>query len=136
MRTGFYISCFMILCLICMNSHQISPEAKGSEPVIILSLDQEEIFVDVNSLGICRCNFTGTIYCNMTKMGQDVQSVTVELDANARWPSVITPCEYTFESGGPDTADFTALVGVPSHTEAYIADTITIGCHANLQPLL
>ena len=134
MRTGFYISYFMILCLICMNSPQISPEAKGSEPAITLSLDQEEIFVDVNSLGICRGNFTGTISCNMSKMGGDVQSVNVDLGTNAAWPSAVTPSEFTFESGDPDTINFTVVVGVPSYMEASRVDTIIIECYANLQP--
>jgi len=134
MRTGFYISCFMILCLIFMNSPQISPEAKGSEPAITLSLDKEEIYVDVCSLGLCRGNFTGTISCNMSKMGQDVQSVKVELRADGSWPTAITPSEYIFEFGGPDTVDFTAVVGIPAHMEASRVGIMIIECDANLQP--
>ena len=106
----------------------------GAKPDVTLHIDEDEAEVDVSANSDGMGEFNGTVVCNMKGVGQNVQSVKVELHTDCEWPSGISPYEFTFEPGGESTREFTATVRVPNYNPASQGGTMEIWGLATPQP--
>ena len=132
MRSLRTLVCHITLACIIIASFPLT--AQAGQPEVTIRLDDAAVEVDVGPGANGEAVFTGTVTCDMTGLGQNVQSVEVTLEADCRWPSTVSPSKMIFEPWGEDTADFEVTVRVAQFTSASQSDLVRIGGTAITQP--
>ena len=131
-----HVRCIIILVILLplMSIGVFSEGARAAQPTATISLDQteQEAKVGPGEDGIVK--FTGKVEAQMIGPGSNVQIIIVTLDADAVWPTSISPTtmSITAEDSGP--TNFEVIVRVPNYTSASISEELIVGGTVQTKP--
>jgi hypothetical protein len=110
-------------------------QVSASQPIVTIEIEQTED-ADVSAGSTCEAKFAGTVTCDTRGLGQNVQSVIINLvgSTDYNWPVKISPPTIVFEPMGVDTKEFNAIVMLQPETSVLQQITLLITGTATLQP--